>query len=714
MTVSRLAPPAARGPGADRGRTHRATGDRLRRWLLALLMLPAVAWTSGPLPPAAAGPSPRPVVVVGLAGLAVDDLSPATTPHLWRLVERGGVGALVVRSVHLDTCPVDGWLTLAAGTRAAQPEDGPCRTLPAPPTSGGGVVPGWSDYVAAATTTRQDAHLGALADTLTRHGTCVAAVGPGAGVAAASGSGQVARWSAYATSGLRERLAACPVTLVDPGAVRASDPDRAGQVRALDLRLGEVLAAAPADATVVVAALADDGAGARLRPVVVGPAGDQGGAEGVGVLRSAATRQPGYVLLTDVAPTVAAWATGVRHPTWAAEPWTVQPDDAPAAARVAAVADHADAARLVQPVALAFWPTWALTQLLACLVVGLLCRRADPDRRGRLLRGLSRGVVAMSCVPAATYLAGLVPWWRGGAVALWLVIYAFAGSLAAVALLGPWRRRPFGPPAAVAALTALTVGGDAVTGSHLTLSTLLGEQPTVAGRFYGLGNVAFSLLATATLLVMVAVAGHDRRAGRPRRGALLAGLVGLAAVAVDGLPTWGADLGGPIALLPAVVVFVLVALGLRLTWSRVLGIGLVTALAVTALAVADYLRPAGSRSHLGRFVQTLGDGGAADVVARKAAQNLQMLLTAPLAFLVPIGLLAAAWVVARPDSTLGRLLRPGYEQVPLLRTGLASILLVYAVGFATNDSGVAIPAVGATVLIPLVVATVLAIRHPRP
>lgn len=328
----------------------------------------------------------------------------------------------------------------------------------------------------------------------------------------------------------------------------------------------------------------------------------------MGVLRSAATRQPGYVLLTDVAPTVAAWATGVRHPTWAAEPWTVQPDDAPAAARVAAVADHADAARLVQPVALAFWPTWALTQLLACLVVGLLCRRADPDRRGRLLRGLSRGVVAMSCVPAATYLAGLVPWWRGGAVALWLVIYAFAGSLAAVALLGPWRRRPFGPPAAVAALTALTVGGDAVTGSHLTLSTLLGEQPTVAGRFYGLGNVAFSLLATATLLVMVAVAGHDRRAGRPRRGALLAGLVGLAAVAVDGLPTWGADLGGPIALLPAVVVFVLVALGLRLTWSRVLGIGLVTALAVTALAVADYLRPAGSRSHLGRFVQTLGDG----------------------------------------------------------------------------------------------------------
>ncbi|WP_409484363.1 hypothetical protein [Arsenicicoccus dermatophilus] len=714
MTVSRLAPPTARGSGADRGRARRATAGRLRHWLLALALLLAVAGIPGPLRSAAAEPSPRPVLVVGLAGLAVDDLSPAATPHLWHLVERGAVGALVVRSVHLDTCPVDGWLTLGAGTRAAQPEDGPCRPLPAPPAGGSGVVPGWSDYLAAAAATRQDAHLGALTDTLTRHGTCVSAVGPGAGLAAASASGPVARWSAYATSGLRERLAACPVTLVDPGTVRAADPDRAGQVRALDARLGEILAAAPADATVVVAALADDGAGARLRPVVVGPAGDQGDGQGVGVLRSAATRQPGYLLLTDVAPTVAAWATGMQHPTWDAEPWTVQPDEAPAATRISTVADHADAARLVQPVALTFWPTWALTQLFACLVVGLLSRRADPDRRGRLLRGLSGALVATACVPAATYLAGLAPWWRGGTAALWLAIYALAGVLAAVALLGPWRRRPFGPPAAVATLTALVVGGDAVTGSHLTLSTLLGEQPTVGGRFYGLGNVAFSLLATATLLVMVAVAGHGRRTGHPRRGALLAGLVGLTAVAVDGLPTWGADLGGPIALLPAVVVFVLTALGLRLTWTRVLVIGLVTALAVATLALADYLRPAGSRSHLGRFVQTLVDGGAADVVTRKAAQNLHMLLTAPLAFLVPIGLLAAAWAVARPGSPLGRLLRPGYDQVPLLRTGLASILLMHAVGLATNDSGVAIPAVGAAVLIPLVVATVLALRHPRP
>ncbi|AKT50631.1 hypothetical protein ADJ73_03685 [Arsenicicoccus sp. oral taxon 190] len=677
-------------------------GILLMAWLLGL-GAPAARAAAPGAPAARATSGTAPVVLVGVGGLTAEDLGPAATPHLWGLLQRGASASLVVRSVHLSTCPVDGWLTLGAGTRAAQPGSQASPPCPPLPPVSGAQVPGWSDYLAAARATKQDARLGSLAQALTAGGDCVTALGPGAGIAAADPQGRVARWRPLQPGTLRQDLAGCPVTLVDPGGVSVDRGDRAAQVRALDAQVGAVLAATPTGATVIVAALADDGPTARLHPVVVA-------GRGSGTLASSSTRQDGYVLLTDLAPTIAAWAGARPDPSWRGATLTVHPAG-DAAARAQAMRDDAAAADLVQPVALGFWPTWALLQLLGCLAAWLLARRGRAEAVGLLRRGL----VAMTCVPAATYLAGLVPWWRSPAPVptLWLVIYLLAAPLAAVALLGPWRRHPLGPPAAVAALTTLVVGGDAVTGSHLTQATLLGEQPTIGGRFYGLGNVAFSLLATSVLLLMVGIATVGRRRGRPRAGALLALAVGLAAVVVDGAPQWGADLGGPIALLPAVALLSIVALGARVTWLRVLVLGVVTVTLVTALAVLDYLRPASSRSHLGRFVQTALDGGATDVVLRKAQQNLDMLLTAPLAFLVPVALVAAAWAVARPDSWLGRPLRPAYERVPLLRAGLAAVLVMWLIGFATNDSGVAIPAVGGMLVVPLLVALVLHERGDR-
>ena len=42
---------------------------------------------------------------------------------------------------------------------------------------------------------------------------------------------------------------------------------------------------------------------------------------------------------------------------------------------------------------------------------------------------------------------------------------------------------------------------DVMTGSRLQLSSLMGLQPVVAGRFYGMGNPTFALFATAAAAV---------------------------------------------------------------------------------------------------------------------------------------------------------------------------------------------------------------------
>src|SRR5689334_11518765 len=282
--------------------------------LVLLTALTGVAAAAAPAAsaapaPAAGAPTPRPVVMVGTGGVTWSDVSPAATPALWSLLQGGASASLTVRSVHSNTCPVDGWLTLSAGERASDRDAGadsrpPCRALREPAADG--AVPGWATYRRIAAGKDFDARLGLLGDELARGGGCVRPIGPGAALAAATSAGTVTGYAPYDARTLRAQLAACPVTVVDVGVVRdPADVDpadevrphasRAAQVRAVDARVGQVLAAAPAGADVLVASLSDAGESERLRLAAL-----HGPDVPPGTLESTSTRQAGLVQLADL------------------------------------------------------------------------------------------------------------------------------------------------------------------------------------------------------------------------------------------------------------------------------------------------------------------------------------------------------------------------------------------------------------------------------
>jgi predicted tellurium resistance membrane protein TerC len=64
-----------------------------------------------------------------------------------------------------------------------------------------------------------------------------------------------------------------------------------------------------------------------------------------------------------------------------------------------------------------------------------------------------------------------------------------------------------------------------------------------------------------------------------------------------------------------------------------------------------------------------------------------------------------ALVLMRPSSWGARALQQAYDRSPTLRHGLICLLLLLGIGFAVNDSGTVVPAIGATLAIPLVLAT---------
>ena len=173
--------------------------------MLLAALLPGASASAAPTtaPHAVAADDPNPIILIGTGGLTWSDVSAKETPALWSFLRDGSTAAVSVRSVFTNTCPVDGWLSLSAGDRAAAPGPGkngsrkttdPC---PPVPVVDSGVVPGWDTYVKAANALKFGAKPGTLGEQLASNKQCVQAVGPGAGLGAAYYSGAVPRYAAY-------------------------------------------------------------------------------------------------------------------------------------------------------------------------------------------------------------------------------------------------------------------------------------------------------------------------------------------------------------------------------------------------------------------------------------------------------------------------------------------------------------------------------------
>ena len=211
------------------------------------------------------------------------------------------------------------------------------------------------------------------------------------------------------------------------------------------------------------------------------------------------------------------------------------------------------------------------------------------------------------------------------------------------------------PPRNGTSLTALLVAAaiplawlvDAAAGAPLAFNNPLGMNAVVAGRFYGVSNTAFALVAGALVVV---IAGAWVALGGGRRSALLVtALLGGVALLVDGAPQLGADVGGALTLVPTLAFLAAGLAGLRLSWRRWLAIGAATVLVVGGFAVVDLLRPGGP-THLGRFARQVADGSAAGVLGRKAYALVGPFVTKP----VMAAALACAVVIVAAALWWGR------------------------------------------------------------
>lgn len=669
-----------------------------RRWTV-LTALAAVAFFAASLglswilarPPHEAIHPKGPVVVVAMPTLTWDDVSAEETPHLWKLSQRGAVGNLATRTVAGHSCSRNTWVTLSAGTRTAigplVGETQPGEPVECPPVAAPVVYDKnaawfglWQQWGELTSDRGFKARIGMLAESQQANNRCVAAVGPLAAYGAANTDGDVAP---YYPSVNDADLTACPTTLIDLQTTQ-------------DAALGKVLKKVPKDATVVVTGHADDDTSESARSVMVaGPDVQRG------LLRSSKTRQAGLLQGTDLTALLMRGGTGAHEDaTYEARLPVVQPEE-----DMVGAVDHVrgissalrDEHRLVAP----FFYTYVIVTL-AVAALGCLLWRRSPRAGRRLFAALGAWTGA---VPISSFLIGLVPWWEATRPEIALVggVLGLAAGLAAVALLGPWRRWVAGPAVFLAATTAVVIALDVTHSSRLQLISLMGLQPIYGGRYFGMGNVAYALYASSALLLTALLAGRWIQRGRPRLAAATVVVLGACTLIIDGHPSWGADAGGPLALFPAFAYLALNAGGIKVTWQRILAVGGVALILVGGLGYLDYLRPKEYRTHIGDFVAGFLDSGSTGALQRNIKLNFEMLTSQWINLFVPVLLGLTMYALMRPDSRIGRPLAHLTRRVRFLGHGLAAVTICWLIGFCTNDSGTAIPPSGMVVIIPLVI-----------
>ena len=392
-----------------------------------------------------------------------------------------------------------------------------------------------------------------------------------------------------------------------------------------------------------------------------------------GNLTSDSTRTDGYVLSTDIMPTILE-RFGLPVPSEArGEPIRAEGDrDAAAVASLGTRMSEIGGRRgAVIVVSVLLW-------LATALLVSALTRWSAAPQA---LRMLALSVVYLPL----TLLAGAALEPSTGAERL--LVLLGAPALAALTLVPLSGYRAL---AAACALTALAHALDAIAGSPLTSLSLIGPNPALGVRFFGIGNELEAILAPLVIVgTGAALAGFAPRiGGRAAAAAFLA--AGLAAAFVFAAGRFGADVGA------AIVFPVGAAVAAALISGRRRGAILVVAAPLGALAVLaliDLL--SGGDAHLTRSVLDAGGfGDLADVAERRlrlSARSFSRAITSPFLPLVLLVLAAGVWQRNRILSWL--------EPHPAVRAGFLGAAAATVIGTLANDSGALLLEVGTAYLL---------------
>lgn len=231
---------------------------------------------------------------------------------------------------------------------------------------------------------------------------------------------------------------------------------------------------------------------------------------------------------------------------------------------------------------------------------------------------------------------------------------------------------------------------DIISGQNLIKYSILGYDPILGARFYGIGNEYMGVLIGSTIM-MAAIS--LQKSIVPLKGIrYILPIFFLITVIVIGHPLLGANVGGMIA---SALGFVFAAYKLldvkKMGTLRIIIVAIFLSMFIAVLLVTDVTSKNGF-SHAARAIFRISEGGigeALKIITIKALSNIRLVFYSMWTKLIVVVL--AAFIIFLSKSK--GIIKEANKKYPVFMKGIESVTIASIAAFIFNDSGVVASAI---------------------
>lgn len=232
----------------------------------------------------------------------------------------------------------------------------------------------------------------------------------------------------------------------------------------------------------------------------------------------------------------------------------------------------------------------------------------------------------------------------------------------------------------VSGVTTVALVLDIITGNNMLRASVLGYDPIIGARYYGIGN---EYMGIVTGSVIIATSSLLERCRLPI--GVLTSFLGIVIIVV-GCPALGANLGGSITCFSAFAFFMLRVLDIRIGFKQLVTVGIVLVIVLSAFLAIDVLLLE-DYSHLAAAAQGATGAGPINfmvILQRKITMNLKLLKFTVWTKVLITVITVTGILFYRPVGIFKGI----FAKYPVFTKGWSALVVAAAVGMAVNDSGV--------------------------
>lgn len=279
----------------------------------------------------------------------------------------------------------------------------------------------------------------------------------------------------------------------------------------------------------------------------------------------------------------------------------------------------------------------------------------------------------------------ILPLFRQTGLVSSLVILILLGSIL-YALLIKYIRNDLDTIAILSFLTSIILLADmSLFGQYLIKNSLLGYDPIIGARFYGIGNEYMGVLVGASICTLSIIAQRYKL----KNYILIP--ISLIVIFIMGNPSMGANVGGTITITAALIFFILKINNIKIDLKKasVILIGIISV--VTVMAIIDFNSE--NKSHLAGTITNImqtGPSAVIQIIVRKLSMNMKLISASIWSRVLILAIILMTMLFYRPFGVLKILA----QKYPAVAKGWVAILAGSIIGFLVNDSGVVAAATG--------------------